>query len=112
MGRYHFAGLSDTEVIVSRSIHGTNALDTPTVENFWQKLVDNFRDPLIKILCVALTITLVLAFFGYSSWLEGFGIAVAVFLATFVSTYSEYKNESSFQELQKRASLQLCRVYR
>jgi Ca2+-transporting ATPase len=112
MGRYHFAGLSNTEVITSRSIHGTNALDTPKVETFCEKLLDNFRDPLIKILCIALTITIVLAFFGYSSWLEGIGIAVAVFLATVVSTYSEFKNESSFQELQKRASLQLCRVYR
>jgi magnesium-transporting ATPase (P-type) len=112
MGKYHFAGLNHSEVITSRNIHGTNALETPKVETFWEKLVDNFRDPLIKILCVALSITLLLAFFGYASWLEGIGIAVAVFLATFVSTYSEFKNETTFQELQKRASLQLCRVYR
>jgi hypothetical protein len=50
---------------------------------------------LIKILCVALSITLFLAFLGYAEWIEGLGIAAAVFLATFVSTYSEYKNEGN-----------------
>jgi hypothetical protein len=40
-----------------------------------------------------LGITVFLAFLGYAEWFEGVGIATAVFLATFVSTYSEYKNE-------------------
>ena len=51
----------------------------------------NFEDPLVKILMVALGITLTLALFGYADWIEGIGIGVAVFLATFVATYSEFK---------------------
>ena len=35
---------------------------------------------------------------GYAEWFEGVGIALAVFLATFVATYSEFKNEESFQK--------------
>jgi hypothetical protein len=31
-----------------------------------------------------------LAMIGFAEWIEGIGIAVAVFIATFVSTYSEY----------------------
>lgn len=61
---------------------------------------------------VALVITLVLAFMGYAEWVEGVGIAVAVFLATFVATYSEFKNESSFQKLQAEASKVKNNVYR
>lgn len=45
----------------------------------------------MKVLLAALSVTLLLAFFGYASWIESLGIAVAVFLATFVSTYSEHK---------------------
>ncbi|EGG19417.1 P-type ATPase [Cavenderia fasciculata] len=60
----------------------------------------------------ALVITVALAFFGYAEWFEGVGIASAVFLATFVSTYSEYKNENSFQELQEKASRIKCNVFR
>ncbi len=51
------------------------------------------QDPLIKILCVALLITVFLSYLGYAEWFEGVGIAAAVFIATFVSTWSEYKNE-------------------
>jgi len=63
-------------------------------------------------LCVALGITTLLAVFGFANWLEGLGIAVAVFLATMVATYSEYKNEQSFQKLQQEASKTMCNVFR
>lgn len=49
---------------------------------------------------------------GYAEWFEGFGIAFAVFLATFVSTYSEYKNEGSFRDLQEQASRVRNNVFR
>ena len=37
---------------------------------------------------------------------------MAIILATFVSTYSEYSNESAFQKLQEEASLISCKVWR
>ncbi len=85
---------------------------SPWGASFWEKLLENLDDPLVKILCVALGITLTLAFFGYADWIEGIGIAFAVFLATFVSTYSEFKNEASFQELQEKASRCQNNVFR
>jgi Ca2+-transporting ATPase len=57
-------------------------------------------------------ITLFLAFLGFCEWYEGVGIFLAVFLATFVSTYSEFKNEASFQQLQLEASRVQNRVFR
>lgn len=110
--KYPVKGLSPEEVLQSRKQHGSNYLPEPEVETFWEKLLDNFQDPLIKILSVALVITVALAFLGYADWFEGVGIAFAVFLATFVSTYSEYKNEGSFRELQEAASKVLNNVFR
>ncbi len=81
-------GLNDEQVLQSRLKDGSNELPPPEIESFWDKLKENFEDPLIKILMVALGITLALAALGYADWLEGIGIGVAVFLATFVSTYS------------------------
>jgi len=105
-------GLSDGEVEESRKKHGTNQLPPPEVESFFDKLKENFEDPLIRILLVALGITVGLAFLGYTDWIEGFGIGVAVFLATFVSTWSEYKNENSFRDLQEQASRIQSTVFR
>jgi Ca2+-transporting ATPase len=112
MGRHHYHGLTAAEVERNRKQSGSNVLEPPEVESFWEKLLENFEDPLIRILLVALGITLALAMVGYAEWIEGIGIAAAVFLATFVSTYSEYKNESSFQELQFQASQVENNVFR
>lgn len=110
--RFHFAGLTEQAVSDSRARFGRNELPAKEPESFWSSLLENFKDPLIRILCIALVITMVLSFFGYADWIEGIGIAAAVFLATFVSTYSEFKNEAQFQELQRQAARISNKVFR
>ena len=105
-------GLTSDEVSQSRVKFGTNALTESDSESFWSKLKDNFGDPMIKILCVALAINIAFVFLGQTEWYESVGIAAAVIIATFVSTYSEYKNEGAFQKLQEDASKIVCKVYR
>eukprot|EP01114_Cavostelium_apophysatum_P009207 TRINITY_DN2229_c0_g1_i1.p1 TRINITY_DN2229_c0_g1~~TRINITY_DN2229_c0_g1_i1.p1 ORF type:complete len:900 (-),score=272.79 TRINITY_DN2229_c0_g1_i1:60-2759(-) len=105
-------GLDDAAVKASREKNGSNDLPEPEGESFFDKLKENFEDPLIRILLVALLITLALAALGYADWVEGIGIGIAVFLATFVSTYSEYKNETSFRDLQQEASKVKNNVFR
>lgn len=105
-------GLTDAQAEESRRKYGSNALTEQASESFWSKLKDNFGDPMIKILCVALIINVIFAFLGQTEWYESVGIAVAVILATFVSTFSEYRNENAFQTLQAEASRIYCKVYR
>ncbi len=105
-------GLTDEQVRTSREQHGGNHLTEQATESFWEKLRGNFGDPMIKILCVALIINVIFAFLGQTEWYESAGIALAVLLATFVSTFSEYKNENAFQKLQEEASQIKCKVYR
>ncbi|MDH5599511.1 MAG: HAD-IC family P-type ATPase, partial [Cyclobacteriaceae bacterium] len=62
------------------------------------------KDPIIIILTVALVIIFVLSLFDLTEWYEAVAIAVAVALATLVATFSEFKNEASFQKLQEEAS--------
>lgn len=105
-------GLTEKEVLKSRQEHGDNRLSEVKSEGFWEKLLSNFGDPMIKILCVALIINIIFAFLGQTEWYESVGIALAVILATFVSTFSEYRNENAFQKLQDEASKIKCKVYR
>lgn len=107
-----YNGLNDEQVLKSRQQHGSNVLTEQAQEGFWAKLLDNFGDPMIKILVVALVINVLFWIFGQSEWYESVGIAIAVILATFVSTFSEYRNENAFQKLQEEASKILCKVYR
>lgn len=108
----HLQGLSQNEVELSRQKNGTNSLTQVEKETFWQKFLGNFNDPIIKILIFALVINLVFVFMGKAHWYESAGIAVAVLLATLVSTWSEHSNENAFQKLQEDASKIKVKVYR
>ena len=105
-------GLNDAQVQESKAKFGDNSISEQKGESFFEKLVGNFKDPMIIILCVALLINVVFVILGESHWYEAVGIAVAVLLATFVSTFSEYRNENAFQKLQEEASRIFCKVYR
>ncbi len=105
-------GLTTAEAEASKQKYGSNAITEHESDGFWKKLRDNFGDPMIKILCVALVINIIFTFLGQTEWYESVGIAAAVILATFVSTFSEYRNENAFQKLQEEASRILCKVYR
>ncbi|GHU48861.1 calcium-translocating P-type ATPase, PMCA-type [Spirochaetia bacterium] len=105
-------GLSDEEARASKAQYGDNRMTEQEREGFWGKFKDNLGDPMIKILIVALAINVVLTILGQTEWYESVGIALAVLIATLVSTFSEYKNENAFQKLQAEASLIKCKVYR
>ncbi len=105
-------GLNDEQVQESKEQYGDNRMTEQASSGFWKKLLENFRDPMIRILCVALIINVIFAFLGQTEWYESAGIALAVILATLVSTFSEYKNENAFQKLQEEASQIKCKVYR
>ena len=105
-------GLTDAQVQEMKAKFGDNSITEQAREGFWDKLKGNFDDPIIKILIFALALNVFFAFMGKAEWYESVGIAMAVLLATLVSTFSEYKNESAFQKLQGEASLIKCKVYR
>lgn len=105
-------GLTDAEVAESKSKYGDNSMTEQQGETFMQKLLGNFKDPMIKILCFALIINIVLVVLHYAEIYEPVGIAVAILLSTLVSTYSEYNNENAFKKLQEEASRIMCKVYR
>jgi len=110
--KFTFSGLTEQEVNTARIQHGHNAISFFERETFWSKLWANFKDPIIIILMVALGITVMLMIFGYTEWYESVGIAVAVFIATFVATWSEYSNENEFQKLLEEASMIKVKVFR
>ena len=105
-------GLTDAQVKENVAKYGDNSITEQARETFWDKLKGNFDDPIIKILIFALILNVFFAFMGKAEWYESVGIALAVLLATFVSTYSEFNNESAFRKLQGEASLIKCKVYR
>lgn len=105
------AGLSPRQVQEARRAHGENRFSEAKRRGFWRRFFANLGDPVIKVLLAALAVNLLLLFRG-SDWFETVGIAVSVFLATFISTLSEYGSEAAFSRLCESCGTAYCRVRR
>ena len=104
-------GLTNEEVIKSRKNYGSNEIKASHKEIFIHKLIATLGDSIIKILLIALTVKTLFLFQDFD-WYETIGIVIAIFLASFISTLSEYGSEKSFEELQEDASKIKTKVLR
>ncbi len=104
-------GLTAAEAARSREIHGSNALTRRPGRGFWRSFLSNFGDPIIRILLIALGVNVVLLF-RQCDWYESAGIALAVLVATLVSTLSERGSEAAFAKIQEEAARTVCRCWR
>lgn len=98
-----YKGLTEGEVIKSRKKYGSNEIKGSKKESFLHKLIATLGDPIIKILIIALVVKTLFLFQNFD-WYETIGIVIAILLASFISTVSEYGSEKAFEELQKDAS--------
>ena len=104
-------GLSDEEVKQSRKKYGTNNVNNTKKNSFFTLLIESLGDPIIKILLIALAVKVVFLFHD-ADWFETLGILIAIFLASFISTISEYGSEKAFKRLQEESSNILVKVKR
>ena len=105
------SGLTEEEVIKNRQKYGSNALENVDKVSFLKKLLESLGDPIIRILIIALGIKTVFLIKDFD-WYETVGIVIAIFIASFISTISEYGSEQAFKKLQMEASKIKCRVKR
>jgi len=104
--RHHDRGLTDEQVIASRNQHGTNIITPPAQESLFKQFLEKFDDPLIKILLVALAMSVGLSLYeffglhmGVSILFEPLGIFVAIVLATLVGFLVEVNANKKFRLL-------------
>lgn len=94
-----------------RRKYGDNSFTKRPRKTFFRQYLSAFGDPIIKILLAALALNILIAIKNANIY-EPLGIAVALFLATFVSTLSEYGSESAFLKLEQQSAAAKCRVMR
>ena len=104
--KVHDKGLTPEQVIASRHEHGDNVLTPPRQTPLWKQFLAKFNDPLIKILLVALVLSVGLSIYEYcglhmgvSTLFEPIGIFVAIVLATLVGFIVEVNANKKFRLL-------------
>lgn len=112
-------GLTTQEAEESKKKYGTNALSVKETQSFWDMYKEAFNDIWIKILCFACALQLVIygcSFiwpqYFHQDLIEILGVVLAIFLATFVGTLQNYRNNQQFNTLQAEASKIQTKVYR
>jgi Ca2+-transporting ATPase len=119
MQNHHFVGLTDAQVLESRSRHGENILTPPQKDPWWKEFLEKFTDPIIVILLVALCLSIGVACYEFFSghaalsvFLEPAGILIAVLLATVVGFCFEMSANKKFEALNQINEDTLVKVIR
>ena len=91
-------GLTDEEVLQSRSRHGDNVLTPPKRPSLWKLYLEKFEDPVVRVLLVAACFSLLISIFE-NEYAETIGIILAILLATGIGFYFEYDANKKFDLL-------------
>ena len=119
MARDFRNGLTQAEVEKSRQKYGDNVLTPPEKEPLWKQFLEKFSDPIIRILLIALLLSVGVSLYqlftgtaGMSILLEPLGIFIAVMLATTVGFVFELSANKKFEILNQSEDEQKVTVYR
>ncbi len=116
----NYQGLNDAQVAESRCLHGENVLTPVKRDPLWKQFLRGFKDPLIVILLVALSLSVGIAIYeayidadhSFKPFFEPVGIFVAIFLATGLSFWFEMKANKEFAILNQVNDEEPVQVWR
>ena len=112
-------GLTNEQVEESRKKHGSNILTPPEKESLWHQFIEKFKDPIIRILLIALALSVGVSLYeffahdeGMSVLFEPIGIFVAIMLATCIGFAFEVSANKKFEVLNKVSDDEEVKVVR
>ena len=114
-----YQGLNAKQVEQSRAQHGFNILTPPKKKSLFRQFLEKFNDPIIRILLIALVLSVGVAVYQYvqsdegiSVLFEPLGIFVAIMLATFVGFIFEVSANKKFDILNQVNDEEAVKVIR
>ena len=103
MKKLRYIGLTDQQVLESRTQYGTNVLTPVAKQPWWKKFAVKFCDPLIVILLIAGFLSIGISCYEYwglngssEVFFEPVGIFIAIILATGLAFIFEYRADKEF----------------
>ena len=119
MKKLRYIGLTDQQVLESRTQYGTNVLTPVAKQPWWKKFAVKFCDPLIVILLIAGFLSIGISCYEYwglngssEVFFEPVGIFIAIILATGLAFLFEYRADKEFALLNQINDEELVTVIR
>ena len=107
-----FEGLNPKEVEESIETFGTNVIIESEPDTFFDKFLEAFGDPMIKLLLAIACIMTVLAIMGYAEFGEILGIVISILLVTGISAKTEVSSDKEYRKLKNSVKKESYRVIR
>lgn len=85
------------------------------VQSLWDLICNVFEDFILKVLCVAAVVAMVVGIYndGFAlGWIDGTSIIVAIIIIVIVTVANDMAKEAKFQELMERSDVMTARVRR
>jgi Ca2+-transporting ATPase len=95
-------GLSTSQINGLRKQYGTNTMTPPVREPLWKQYLKKYNNPIIKILLLAVAISMAVFLIKGEGLLDTIGILIAVLLATGIAFFNEYRSSKEFDALNAR----------
>lgn len=105
-------GLTDEQVLESRKRYGSNKIPEPKQETFWDKFIETFEDPMIKVLCVVLVVLGSMWILGQTQIYEPLGTLIAILLVATVQAKTGISSQQAFNRLKNSIKKATCKVFR
>eukprot|EP00703_Trepomonas_sp_PC1_P002587 JAP94019.1 Plasma membrane calcium-transporting ATPase [Trepomonas sp. PC1] len=109
-------GLSEQQVIASRSTYGKNRVEPPPPTPFYKLMLDAIADLTMIILIVASIVSIILSTTlmdpAELEWIDGVAIMVAVVIVVMVTSCNDYSKEKQFRKLNAVKNDKLIKVLR
>ncbi len=96
-----YLGLTSQQVESNRHHYGSNILTPPQRKSWWSLYFEKFADPVIRVLIIAAIVALGIGIIQ-GEYTEALGILIAIFLATTLAFFNEYKANQEFELLNHR----------
>ena len=114
-----YQGLSSKQVEESRAKHGFNVLTPPKKKSLFVQFLEKFKDPIIRILLIALALSIGVSVYQYITTDEGIGVLfeplgifIAIMLATCVGFVFEVRANKKFDILNQINDEETVKVVR
>jgi Ca2+-transporting ATPase len=99
-------GLSDNEVLISRTKFGSNTIEHQKKSPFLISLIETIKDPMVLLLFSAASIYFISGDYG-----DGLFMSVAILLVSAISLYQESRSRNAIEALKKLVQPN-CKVFR
>ena len=93
------SGLTTGQVTEFRKKYGANVMTPPVRDPLWKQYLEKFDDPIIRILLLAVAVSMLVSFVKGSGFLDTIGIIVAILLSTGIAFFNEYRSSKEFDIL-------------